>query len=106
MRLRQSFWALLGQSESETPEAVLERVREAIQATLAEQLGREGQQLKHQVHYARDLEALWYLRPEIMNAIAARRGETTARRCLLALTALFKDHHPGASARSSRFGGL
>ncbi len=104
MRLRNSFWALLGQSGTEAPAAVVERVREAIQVALAEQLGRDGKQLMHQVHYAQDLEALWYLRPEIMNAIAARRGESAARACLVQLTALFKDHHPGA--RPSRFGGL
>lgn len=104
MRLRNSFWALLGQQETEAPEEVLERVRLAMHTALAEQLGHDGQELTQQVRFARDLESLWYLRPEIMNAIAARCGEATARACLNRLTLLFKDHHPGAV--SSRFGSL
>lgn len=104
MRLRNSFWALLGQAETEAPEAVVERIRVAMLAALARQLGQDAQELKQQVHFARDIEALWYLRPEIMNAIAARRGEAAARTCMVGLTVLFKDHHPGAA--SSRFGAL
>ncbi|MBI2747264.1 MAG: hypothetical protein HYX45_16980 [Burkholderiales bacterium] len=101
MRLRNSFWALLGQSETEAPEAVVERVRDAMLRALVEQLGQDAQELRQQVHLARDIESLWYLRPEIMNAMAARRGEARARACMTGLTALFKDHHPGAA--SSRF---
>lgn len=104
MRFRNSFWALLGQPETEAPEVVVERVREAMLAVLGQQLGPHAQELKQQVHFARDIEGLWYLRPEIMNAIAARRGEAAARVCMVGLTVLFKDHHPGAA--SSRFGGL
>ncbi|KRI00326.1 hypothetical protein [Curvibacter sp. PAE-UM] len=104
MRLRNSFWALLGQPATEAPEAVVERVRGAMLSALVEHLGPEGQELKQQVHFAHDIESLWYLRPEIMNAMAARRGEARARVCMTGLTALFKDHHPGAA--SSRFGAL
>lgn len=105
MRLRNSFWALLGQqAEAEAPKAVLERVRDAIQATLFEQLGQDGVDLIVRVRFARDIDSLWYLRPEIMNAIAASRGEAMARKCMGGLTLLFKDHHPGAA--SSRFGAL
>jgi len=99
-----SLWALLGQPETEASEAVVERVREAIQAALLEQLGEEGFEIKVRVRFARNLECLWYLRPEIMNAIATRQGEAAARACMTRLTLLFKDHHPGATA--SRFGAL
>ena len=101
MRLRQSFWALLGSQETETPQAVLERVRLAMRCAVHEHLGDAAQALQHQMEYAQDIESLWYLRPEIMNAIAAQCGEAQARSCLAGLTALFRDHHPGA--RSSRF---
>jgi hypothetical protein len=105
MRLRNSFWALLGQQgEAEAPEAVLERVRDAIQAALFEQLGQDGVDLIVRVRFARDIDSLWYLRPEIMNAIASRCGEGAARACMTRLTLLFKEHHPGAT--SSRFGAL
>lgn len=96
MRLSNSFWAFLGRPAAEAPEAVVERVRGAMLCALAEHLGQDGQELKQQVRYARDIESLWYLRPEIMNAIAAGRGEAVARSCLVGVTILFRGHHPGA----------
>ncbi len=103
MRLRHSFWALLGQPETEAPEAVVERVRLAMRRAVEEHLGLDAKAkvLQRQLVSARDLESLWYMRPEIMNAIAGKCGESRARHCLLDLTALFKGHHPGATA--SRF---
>ena len=35
--------------------------------------------LLRRIRYARDLEALWYLRPELVRALAAQHGERTAR---------------------------
>jgi hypothetical protein len=99
MRLRNSFWALLGQAES--PEIVLERLRVTIQATLAEQLGQDGMELRVRVRFARDIEGLWYLRTSIMNAVATKHGEAVGHACMTRLTLLFKGHHPGA--RASRF---
>jgi hypothetical protein len=58
--------------------------------------------LQRQLRSARDLDTLWYLRPGLMNVIAVRQGEVAARDCLVALTALFKQHQP--SGRSSRPG--
>lgn len=104
MRLRQSFWALLGPQDTEPPGAVVERVRLAMRCAVEEHLGRDAEALQRQLEYAQDLESLWYLRPELMNAIAARCGEAQARNCLMGLTALFRDHHPGAAA--SRYGRL
>lgn len=105
MRLRHSFWALLAPSDTETPQAVLERVRLAMRCAVHEHLGREAEALQQRLAYAQDLESLWYLRPELMDAIAAACGEAQARNCLLGLTALFRGHHPGAAAsRSGRLG--
>lgn len=104
MRLRQSFWALLGSQETETPRVVVERVRLAMRCAVEEHLGRDVEPLQSQLAYAQDLESLWYLRPELMNAIAAECGEAQARNCLMGLTSLFKGHHPGA--RSTHFGAL
>lgn len=105
MRLRNSFWALLGQSEAkgEATQAVEERLRKAIQTALLEQLGADGVDLIVRVRFARGIEGLWYLRPDIMNAIATHRGEAAAHACMTTLTRLFKGHHAGAA--SSRFSG-
>lgn len=97
-----SLWVLLGQAETEVPEAVVERVRQSIQAVLVEQLGEDGVELKVRVQLAAGIEGLWYLRPEIMHAIATQRGEAVAFACMSRLTVLFKGHHP--SAAGSRFG--
>lgn len=102
MRSRNSFWALLGQRGTEPAEDVVERVRRSIQVVLRDQLGEDGFELKVRVCFARDIECLWYLRPEIMNAIATSRGEIAARSALKGLTTLFKGHHPAAA--SSRYG--
>ncbi len=104
MRLRHSFWALLGQQETEVPSAVVERVRLAMRCAVQEHLGEDAEALQRQLECTQDIEGLWYLRPEIMNAIAAQCGEAQARNCLMGLTALFRDHHPVAA--SSRFGRL
>lgn len=99
-----SLWALFGQTDTEVPEAVVERVRQSIHTVLEEQLGEEGFELQVRVRFAPDIEGLWYLRPDIMNAIATRRGEAVAHVCMTRLTILFKGHHP--SAAGSRFGAL
>ncbi len=104
MRLRSSFWSLLGQAEAEAPESVFERVRLAMQAALLEQVGYDGFELMLRVRFEPDIESLWHLRPDIMKAIATRQGEAAARSCMNSLTPLFKDHHPGAT--SSRCGAL
>jgi hypothetical protein len=89
-------------------EAALERVRlamsGAMQACLDGEKGGHADMLQHQLRSARDLDTLWYLRPGLMNVIAVRQGEVAARDCLVALTALFKQHPPtGRSARPGAF---
>ncbi len=101
MRLRNSFWFLWGQQDIDAPRAVVECMRDAMQRALSEHLGPEGRELKRCVHLATDIDGLWYLRPEIMSAIARRQGEARAQECLAELTELFQGLHPGAV--SSRF---
>lgn len=104
MRLRSSFWIGVGRKVSETPEVVVERVRHAMLFALDEHVGENKWGLERQLLVARDIEGLWYLRPEFMNAIASSQGEAVARECVAQITALFKGHHPGV--RPSRFGPL
>lgn len=57
----------------------------------------ESQQLEllQRLRYAADLEALWYLRPELVSALAQQRGEREARTRVLALS-----HHFGSRANA------
>lgn len=50
--LENSFWALPGQPQTEAPEAVVERVREAMLCALLEHLGPDGQAFRQEVHFA------------------------------------------------------
>lgn len=45
--------------------------------------------LLRRIRYARDLEALWYLRPELVSALAAQHGERVARERVNNLAAHF-----------------
>jgi hypothetical protein len=87
-------------------EAALERVRlamsGAMQACLDGDKGGHADMLQRQLRSARDLDTLWYLRPGLMNVIAVQQGEVAARDCLVALTALFKQHP--STSRSARPG--
>jgi hypothetical protein len=104
MRFRNSFWPRLGREEAEPTQLVIGRVREAMLFALDEYVSQNKRAIEVRVVVAYDLDELWFLRTEIMYAIAASRGETLARECLTQITSLFIGHYPGASP--SRFGAL
>jgi hypothetical protein len=104
MRLRESFWAMLGRETSDTPDAVIEAIRAAMLNALDEHCSVDHYTLDMKISFARDVSELWYLRPDLMNSISASQGERIARQALVDVTALFKGHHP--SATPSRFGTL
>lgn len=52
------------------------------------------------IRYARDSEALWYLRPELVSALAARHGERVARERVNVLSPLFGARHAGPTSNS------
>jgi hypothetical protein len=57
------------------------------------------------VTYADDVQDLWYLRGDVMAAIAAMDGEATARQQLADVSAMFKGLLPsGLSSRASPLG--
>jgi hypothetical protein len=103
-RLRNSLWALLGRQASEAPEVVVERVRMAMLGALEDHCGTDLAHLDLAIRFAGDLTDLWYMRPELMHAIASSRDEVTAQKVMRAITDLFQGHF--ASANASRFGDL
>ncbi len=104
MRLRNSFWAMLGQQISDAPGVVVERVRQAMLLAVDEHCGEGWSDIDDRISYAQDITALWYLRSDLMNAVAAVRGEAVARDCISTITVLFQGHQPGG--KSSRFSNL
>lgn len=104
MRLRESFWAMLGRETSDTPDEVIEAIRVAMLDALDSHCDGNHCALDMKISFATDVSELWYLRPDLMNTISASQSESVARRALVNVTALFKGHHP--SATPSRFGAL
>ncbi|MBI5279072.1 MAG: hypothetical protein HY854_21735 [Burkholderiales bacterium] len=46
------------------------------------------------IRHALDTERLWYLRPELMQALGWQHGEARAAAELARITAMFHHHHP------------
>ncbi len=97
MRLRSSFWALLGRSPEEAPEGLVEDVRHAMLAALDLFCGSAYLDLDDRISNARDLDGLWYLRSPLMIAIAENHGEALARDRMLEITKTFLGSQAGGS---------
>lgn len=71
-----------------------------IRRTMLEQLkthcANAYQTLHWRVTYADDLQSLWYLRGDVMAAIAAYAGESTARRIMDEISSMFHGLLPKA----------
>lgn len=104
MRLKNSFWALIGREVSEAPAVVAERIRKAMLFALDAHCGYHHHAIDARILRASDIPELWYLRPDVMQAISVSAGEAVARDVLAQVTALFEGHHPMATP--SRFASL
>jgi hypothetical protein len=100
-----SIYGLLGNAPAATG-SVLEDGTEEVRETMLRALGEEGwRQYPHvtrRIRYADDIQALWYLRGDLMGALAAMHGEAAARRKLAAITEQFQGLLPDSmSSRPS-----
>jgi hypothetical protein len=96
MRLRNSFWALLGHNRDVAPDGLLEDVRCAMLSALDLFCGSGYLVLDDRICCASDLDALWYLRSDLMRAIGATHGEVLARGRIAEITKMFDGFQPGA----------
>lgn len=94
-RLKNSLWALLGQETAETPVDVVEPIREAMLEALDVHGEQHHMTLDMAIRFANDIAELWYLRPELLQALAARSDENAARETMRKITAMFKGHFSG-----------
>jgi hypothetical protein len=94
MRIKKSFWAFLGREQPEAPEVVAERVRKGMLLALTIHCGDQPHSLHVKVQIARGIYELWYLRPDLMQAISVSAGERVASNVLSQITTLFKEYHP------------
>lgn len=97
--LRSSIYGLLG-NPLPPSESILETGTEDIRESMLTVLGDGGPQhfpqITRRIRYASDIQALWYLRGDLMAALAAMHGEKSARHELAAITKQFQGLLPGA----------
>jgi hypothetical protein len=104
MGLRSSIRAILGRDIVECPDTVFHGIRAAMLCALEEHCGETHFDTQMDITFASDLSQLWYLRPNLMKAIASCHDDASAQLVLHKITALFRGYY--AAANASRFGSL
>ncbi|BEP42681.1 hypothetical protein ABL849_15085 [Variovorax sp. 375MFSha3.1] len=85
-----------GSGSRQATENQLGRIRTAMLSALQGHGGHSVQRVSQRVRFAADVEALWYLRQDVMIALSAIDGETAARRQMKAINSMFKGGLPGS----------
>lgn len=103
--LRSSIYGLLGNPVAPS-ESILESGTEDIRESMLAVLGDTGPkhfpQITRRIRYANDIQALWYLRGDLMAALASMHGEAAAREKVSSITAQFQGLLPnGLNSRPS-----
>ena len=103
--IRNSIYGLLGNSVTPS-DSVLENgtedIRECMLQALTDTGAKQFPQLTRRIRYANDIQALWYLRGDLMAALASMHGEVTAREKIASVTAQFQGLLPsGLGSRPS-----
>jgi hypothetical protein len=98
MRIRNSFWAMLGPDINSSPDT-FSQVHRAMLA-LMEEYCSDNAELRHKLTFATDIDALWYLRSNLMAALSVSQGETVARDSISRITLLFQGRQPGGALRN------
>jgi hypothetical protein len=94
-----SVYGLLG-NPAATSESVLETGTEDIREAMLDLLGTSGGKqfanVTRRIRYANDIQALWYLRGDLMAALATTLGEAAARERVQRITRMFHGLLPKA----------
>jgi hypothetical protein len=99
--IRTSIYGLLGDPAAPTDsvlETGMEDVREAMLALLGEAGTKRFAPVTRRIRYANDIQGLWYLRGDLMAALAAMHGEAAAREQIQQITRMFQGLLPGSLA--------
>lgn len=76
----------------------MEDVRETMLAALGDAGSTHFPHITRRIRYAGDIQALWYLRGDLMAALASEHGEVLARQKVASITAQFGGLLPGGLA--------
>jgi hypothetical protein len=104
--LRSSIYAMFSVSTAATPRAedpaTMDQIREAMLAMAAMDHGERAAGLARRIRYATDLQALWFMRGELMQLLARDHGEMAAREKVDELSVMFTNLLPsGLRSRPS-----
>ena len=97
--LKNSIYGLLGNPVTPSDsilETNTEDIREAMLALLGEAGTKQFANVTRRIRYANDIQALWYLRGDLMAALAATKGEAEARHEVHDITCMFNGLLPGS----------
>jgi hypothetical protein len=97
--LRNSFFGWLANEAVPESGLDLEVVRKAMLQTLEQGAGETHAAIERKLLFAHDIDQLWYARPDLMNALAAIKGEAAARACMDDITGLFQSSNPDRFGR-------
>jgi hypothetical protein len=102
--IRSSLYGLLGNAgpSDSRMDGAADAIREEMLGLLDACGAKQFPHLVRRIRYAEDLQALWYLRGDLMAALAASRSESRAREMIDSITAQFQGLLPrGLSSRPS-----
>ncbi len=103
--LRGSIHAIFSSNTSASTQAAetsIEQVREAMLALMARAGEARFPQVTRRIRYATDVQALWFLRGDLMEALAGSEGEAAALEHIEAISEMFNDVLPqGLRSRPS-----
>jgi len=97
--LRNSVYGLLGNSgvpSDSVLEDTTEDIREAMLALLGDAASKQFANVTRRIRYANDIQALWYLRGDLMAALATTLGEAAARQQVQRITHMFQGVLPAS----------
>lgn len=103
----QSLYGLLGGAQRSTQELddAIGEIQQAMLVALSQAGANRFPAVARRIRYAEDLQALWYLRGDLMAALAALRGEAEASASIQHISQQFQGMLPkGLSTRPSPLG--
>lgn len=101
----QSLLGGLSSHDSNRSQLAIDDIRQAMLESMGEPASEAYPVVQLRITYANDLQDLWYLRGDVMAAIAAVHGEAIARHKLSHISELFRGLLPrGLASRPSPLG--
>ena len=100
-KVRTSIYGLLGhpvEPSASTLDTGMEDIRESMLQLLGNGGNSQFPHVARRIRYAGDLHGLWYLRGDLMAALASVEGEAKARERMRPVTDLFQGLLPGSLA--------